>query len=255
MQPIPANRPVIGQDLDDLRQSLGLSVADALWVYGNISMNDWSATVRGTNRNPDKPQSPQDPLKDPTLALLVRLLDRYRNELPILPPAPSAEEIFALFGSAIDVNKRSMSILLGSEETAMYRWVELGMRQPPIVQRLMYFLQLMFLRNPDPVKRANFAQEWRETVLAEAKARGVDNIFSIGTWSAETALVKGAKIKKGQSERKAQKSTDKTTKKRKGDVQDPATDETARKAENEEESETRRQQALLGASEPTPGKS
>jgi hypothetical protein len=181
---IPLDRPVTGRDLDEVRQTLGLSVADALWVFGNIMMNDWSRIVRGAT---DGSQKREDPLKNPTLALLVRLLDRYGSDIPVLPPAPSAAEVFALFGSVMDVNKRSMSILLGSEATAMYRWIELGRRQPPIVQRLMYFLQLMFPPMADISKRADFARDWRERVLEEGRARGVEDVFAAGSWVKETA--------------------------------------------------------------------
>mgnify|MGYP006870084542 CR=1 FL=1 len=62
---IPTNRPVLGRDLDEIKQEFGLSTADACYLFG-LSITKWTHVVR---------QAPDAPVKDPTLALVVRLLD------------------------------------------------------------------------------------------------------------------------------------------------------------------------------------
>ena len=181
---IPTNRPVIGQDLDDVRQAYGLSVADACWLFG-LSITKWSQMVRGSEENPD---APNEPIKDPTLALLIRFLDTF-NDVEAVPSLPTAEEMFELLNSSKSTPKKEMSILLGSEETATYRWTELGTRQPPAVGRLMYFLRLKLL-GCSTTQRIDFMSKWESIVRIEGTARGVDDVFKAGSWNPETVARK-----------------------------------------------------------------
>jgi hypothetical protein len=64
---IPSNRPVLGRDLDAVRQEFGLLTNDIIWVL-SMSITRWMQVVR---------QAPDEPVKDPTLALLVRFLAQH----------------------------------------------------------------------------------------------------------------------------------------------------------------------------------
>ena len=168
---IPANRPVLGKDLDSIRQMFGLLTADACWLFG-MSITKWMHVVR---------QAPDEPLRDPTLALLVRFLDQH-PEMSVIPKFPAASEMFALINKIQDVDQKRFSVLFGSESSATYRWLkESGSRVSPAVGRLMYYLKMALLSIP-PERRGVMLESWRGTVQVEAGARGVDNIFKSGSW-------------------------------------------------------------------------
>ena len=50
---IPVTRPVNGADLDQLRERLGLSTADACWLYG-LPMPKWANIVKKKSNEPLK---------------------------------------------------------------------------------------------------------------------------------------------------------------------------------------------------------
>ena len=64
---IPTDRPVLGRDLETVRQGFGLATQDIIWVLG-MSITRWMQIVR---------QAPDAPVKDPALALLVRFLAQH----------------------------------------------------------------------------------------------------------------------------------------------------------------------------------
>lgn len=168
---IPTNRPVLGKDLDSIAQQFGMLVADACWLFG-MSITKWMQVVR---------QNPEVPLKDPTLALLVRFLADH-PELSVIPKFPSAEEMYALLNKVQPVDQKRFSALFGSEASATYRWLKPGSRMTPAVGRLMFYMKMAMLA-ASPDKRGEMLENWRETVKLEAQARGVDDIFKTGAWN------------------------------------------------------------------------
>ena len=168
---IPVNRPVMGKDLDSIRQMFGMLTADACWMFG-MSITKWMHVVR---------QAPDTPLRDPSLALLVRFLDQHQ-EMSLIPKFPNAQEMYALINDIQAVDQKRFSILFGSEASAAYRWLKPeGSRVSPAVGRLMYYLKMSMLANP-AASRPVLLESWRETVQAEAVSRGVDDIFKTGSW-------------------------------------------------------------------------
>lgn len=180
---IPDNRPVLGKDLDAVRQQFGLLTSDACWLFG-LSITRWTQIVR---------KAAELPVKDPTLALLVRFLDQH-PELPVIPKFPTASEAFELINSVQETDQKRLSVLFGSEASAAYRWLR-GGRQSPAVNRLMHFLKLAMLAHPFE-KRAEVLDEWSATVVKEAEARKAPDIFKTGKWNpkgvAEASAVKDA---------------------------------------------------------------
>lgn len=171
---IPLNRPVAGKDLIAIKEQFGLSTADAAWLFG-ISITRWSQVV---NKGYDEHVS------DPTLALLVRLLDQH-PELPVVPKAPTAEEMFSMVNQIVPTDQKRFSIAMGSEASASYRWLKRGGRQPAALQRLFYFLSLCILSRTEG-ERIRLMDGWTKTVEAEAKARGVTDVFKAGRWTPQT---------------------------------------------------------------------
>lgn len=172
---IPTNRPVLGRDLDEIKQAFGLSTADACWLFG-LSITKWTHVVR---------QGADTPVKDPTLALVVRLLDA-NPDLNVVPQPPTSQELFDLLKESLpELDQKRFSIIMGSEATAGYRWLKVGSHHSPTLSRLMLYMNmaLMRLSRRDRVKAL---EQWRETVELEASARGVDNVFSVGRWTTTT---------------------------------------------------------------------
>lgn len=168
---IPFDRPIVGYDLDDIRLQRGYSTADAQWMYG-MPATKWSEIVRIKKDEP----------VNPTLALLVRILDAYPS-IAVIPEMPSAEEMYSDL-RAIDsgINMRMLALLAGKEASGGYRWITLGMRQVPVRQRLFFCLKKLIDTCPED-KRKELLAEWLGVVKAEAASRGSHDIFRTGSWS------------------------------------------------------------------------
>ena len=168
---IPTTRPVLGKDLDTVRQQYGILTSDACWLFG-LSITRWMQIVR---------IAAELPVKDPTLALLVRFLDEH-PELSVIPKFPGAAEMYEMVNSAQKTDQKRFSVLFGSEASASYRWLKIGSRQSPAVNRLMHYLKSAMLAR-QPEKRAELLERWRGTVAMEAVARGVPDVFKSGKWN------------------------------------------------------------------------
>lgn len=167
---IPTNRPVLGRDLEDVKLNFGLSTADTCWLLG-MSMTKWTQLKN----------KPDVPVTDTTLALLIRLLDQH-PELPVMPAMPDASEMYELLNTSQKMDLRRFAILMGSESSAGYRWLNGPSRRPPAMQRLMFYMRMVLMgaRSDD---RQRIVAEWIKTVSEEAQARGVQDIFKAGRWT------------------------------------------------------------------------
>jgi len=159
---IPKNRPVIGHDLEDLREKLALSVTDLCWLFG-LSMPNWGKLKRDG----------ENPVKDPAVALLARFLDQHPEFCPI-PRHPDPMEIAEMMP---DLSRKTLGIALGREASAGYRWVVQGGRTSPILNRLMLVLSQRYHKS-----NQSAWQDWQTMVQVEAEARGIDNIWKSGSW-------------------------------------------------------------------------
>lgn len=168
---ISDSRPILGKDLDTIRKQYGLLTSDACWLFG-LSITRWMQIVR---------QAADLPVKDPTLALLVRFLDQ-NPELSLIPKFPRAAEMYEMVNSVQETDQKRFSVLFGSESSATYRWLKAGSRQSPAVNRLMHYMKSALLAR-QPEKRADLLEKWRKTVAKEAQARGVPDVFKSGHWN------------------------------------------------------------------------
>lgn len=175
--------PVLGCNLDDIRQHIGLNTEDTRWLYG-IPMNRWS-NYTSTNQKVDCTEiAGRDAPVEPTLGLLVRMLDRH-PELSVIPQYPSVEEMFILLRSVKPISQKEFSIMMGKDASAGYRWNKLGHKPSPPLQRLMYYLKTLILAAPIN-KREAVIDEWIEVVRKEGLARINDDVFKKGCWREHT---------------------------------------------------------------------
>lgn len=179
---IPLDRPVLGKDLDAVREQLGILAGDACWLFG-LSMTKWMHIVR---------QKPDTPVKDPSLALYVRFLDQY-PEASLIPKTPDSHTMLSLITEIEEMPSRSFSVLFGAEGSAVYRWLRTGDRQSPPVRRLMLGMQTV-LRNAPKKQRAEMLKAWIGTVRSEGTARGEVDVFKSGTWNIKGVAAESAKI-------------------------------------------------------------
>lgn len=175
---IPVNRPVIGYDLEDLREKLGISSADAAWLFG-MSITKWMLTAR---KSADKPVKP-------SLALFVRLLDRH-PELNFLPKFPEPGDVFDKISGGKKMTKKRLSVMLGREASSGYRWITAGGRSSPILGRLLLLLLLALDHKKGGDDSSSILEEWDRMVETEALARGVPNVWATGRWTMKHAAQK-----------------------------------------------------------------
>lgn len=168
---IPTNRPVLGRDLDAVRQEFGLLTNDIIWVL-SMSITRWMQVVR---------QAPDEPVKDPTLALLVRFLAQH-PELAVVPKQPTAPEMLAFMNEIADVETKRFATYFGAESSAAYRWMRPDSHPSSSVTRLMHFLKTALLMQ-NSAGRTQLLEDWRKTVEQEARSRGVSDVFKTGRWT------------------------------------------------------------------------
>lgn len=165
------DQPVTGKDLDDLRHSLSLTVADMCWLFG-MSMNKWSSVVR---------KGALKPVPDESIEILARLLDAHPEHSP-LARMPQAAEFHKFLNQVEKVDKKRLSALMGREASAGYRWLEKGVRIPATLQHIAYVITEMMRHRDLPAQRKKLA-EWEKLVRRVSSARGVqEDVFGTGTW-------------------------------------------------------------------------
>ncbi|HAL39097.1 MAG TPA: hypothetical protein DCP03_13715 [Polaromonas sp.] len=193
---IPEGRPVYGKDLDMLRLHLGLLVGEACYLF-SLSMTRWMHIVR---------QESELPIKDSSLALLVRLYDQHPELCPI-PKSPAPDELFE-FLSAVRgaLGQREFGALFGAESSSAYRWLKKGGPPSPYVNRLMTGLKRLMLSVPE-YERSAVLDEWVRCVTAEGLARGtVKSPMVTGKWNNAGVLeMREALVKQGASGAKVKK--------------------------------------------------
>ena len=174
MSLIPANRPVLGEDLDTLRESLALISADACWVFGTSTAR-WASFVRESRR---------EPVNSGTIALLARAIDTYPGCIP-MPPVARPDDVYAAVSVVMPgLDKRRLAVMFGREQSSGYRWMLDGSKISNTLSRLLAIFLTAF--RPAAAVSGSDAREmldwWNELVMAEARARGVPDVFESGRW-------------------------------------------------------------------------
>lgn len=166
-------QPVRGQDLDSLREQIGLTIMDACWLFG-LSISKWTEVAKG--------EKAKKPLANTTLALLVRLLQDHPELCPLRAP-PSAKDVFTELSQIESVDNKKLGVYFGREASAGYRWLTAGSRIGAILTRLFTVMVTGLERRSRPEEKHQFLQEWRAMVMQEAQCRGVPEVFDTGRWT------------------------------------------------------------------------
>ena len=172
---IPTTRPVIWQDLEDIRQRNGLTQSDLCDFFG-IPQARW------TDISKNKETMLADVVKDVTVALLARIYDKHPNLMP-----QKKDEDLRLFYEYLnklkperltgstkgkDILKRHFAVYLGRNSSAGYAWLDHNKPASPQVHRVIQAVQ----------KDTNAFELLEELTEVEARARGVDP-FKNGNWA------------------------------------------------------------------------
>lgn len=168
--PIPSDRPVLGRDLETLQQRLACPTMRLCALLG-VSLSTWT----------EWKNQPEQPLPSPA-ALLVRLYDRF--PFLLLPdPTPEALRQALMQREGRPMTLVELSLLLGRECTAGYRWKT---RSPPSATVVSLIESLLRL-----LETEESFEEYRRLVEAEARARGIVDIWAQQTWKIRMDESKG----------------------------------------------------------------
>lgn len=189
---IPVNRPVIGYDLEDLREKLGVPVVDACWLFG-MSVPKWTRVTR---------KLANEAVTDAGLALLVRFLDRHPDAYPI-PRAPSPDEVFGDINKIRETDMKELGLMMGREASSGYRWLKTRGHTSAVLNRLLYLFREMLFSGRSNKDRTVEVESWREMVSVESKARGVADIWRTGQWTTPAARQASRAAKIAEKEEKA----------------------------------------------------
>lgn len=185
----PENNPIIGEDLDSLRESFGLSVMDACSLFC-FSSPKWTQIARRTDENKERPElsgKAKKTLDNPTLALYVRALKKWRHACPTaivtnaLVVFDAMKEAHAEIGISLEYKR--FAILFGRELSSGYRWMTVGAKTSPALERLFtIYMNLYRECHGDVQKEVELLAWWESLVLEEAQSREINDIFRIGRW-------------------------------------------------------------------------
>lgn len=156
---ISQERPVIGKDLETIRELLGVDLIDACYLFG-LSMQQWS-TVTGKEGDM--------PVKNASLAIMVRYYDKYPHRAPI-PQYATPEDLVEA-----GLDKSLLGPIVGREVSAGQRWLNDRSSTTPPVDRLLNHLINEAL--PDGA-----IEEWKQMIVSEGRLRGNPDILKNGRW-------------------------------------------------------------------------
>lgn len=164
MPAIPSDRPVLGQDLNLLAARLNRTSAECCALLG-ISQSTWSVWKKRGHQ----------PIPSPTVALAIRLYDRFPE---LAPREPTPEELLGLLSQVTGqtVPYTRLAALLGRERTSGYRWTQRGRPSLP-VSRLIGAVQRLLL-----TRFTTGLHEYEQMIAREAAARGIVDLFQEGSW-------------------------------------------------------------------------
>lgn len=161
---IPTDRLILGKDLEALPIRLNCTTHHCCMLIG-VSPTTWAAWKR----------DPAAPVPNLPTVLAVRLLDAF----PFLAePAHSPEDLLALLRRTYRrrVSRIEVSLLLGRGWASFFRWTS---RSAPaeVVQNLIGLLSRLLEHYPREV-----FDYYRSLVEAEARLRGIDNLWQSRDW-------------------------------------------------------------------------
>ena len=177
--------PYTGNDLQMVRQKMGLSVGDFTWMLG-INMSHWGQCSNDGNA----------PIPEAPIALLAQFIDRH-PELSLVPHPLEPARVYSFFSLGLPLTLKEFGLAFGRDGSAGHRWVSSGKDTPASLQRSMYMLvrlaEMRLNRDMDSCiedgvnerSKAIIAEvwsEWRTLAESEARSRGCQNLWTSRGW-------------------------------------------------------------------------
>jgi len=179
---IPKDRPVIWQDIEDLRIRWNLT-HNALCAFLGILANNWTQ-IRS------KPHGLEEVVGEVSLAILVRIYDEYPSLAPNAE-LPDMRQVYedmnaqklAEFektgeGDGEKIKKRHFSVKFGRNSSAGYAWIEKQVIPRAVIARIVD----IFTTHKGQI---NADKVLTRLSKLEAKVRGVDP-YKTGQWKNPT---------------------------------------------------------------------
>jgi len=166
---------ITNADLLDLRELLGLTFIDFLWLSGSGSIASQSGKTG---------EDSFDPIAKPPLCLMARYLLKYPDE-NFMPEMPEYYEIFDLIKKHSasttypTISVRRFGLIFGVACWSSYQWNK-GKEPTSIVQRL-----FLIVKNAIQAEGAKGLQKYLDIIDQESRARGLgglEKLFSKGAW-------------------------------------------------------------------------
>ena len=169
---IPTDRPILGRDLVTLRQRLGHSLGQSLYLYGMYAPKYSALTSTGPNKHGN------DVVERGTVAIMTRLLDVVPEWDPLPKPIPFTDFVELLQQVDNTMTLKKIGIMLGGDSNSAYRWMH-GKAMFPVVQHLIRIIYEAVRQHGKPG-----LDLFTEIVEIERQARGKtqDNFYNMGSW-------------------------------------------------------------------------
>lgn len=171
--------PIRGENIEEVRERLGLSTMDARWLFG-MSMFKWAEVVK---------KGGCVPLKSPSLSLLVRILKNHPEVCPINPSIDPGKIFEKISINQPEINKKRMAIMFGCEGSSGHRWLTRKKNMGPSLHRILKVFMGWYEPNLNEARESSTEgilaiSKWDRMVELEAYTRGVNNVYSLGRWEA-----------------------------------------------------------------------
>jgi len=171
-----------GADLQELKEELGVTMVDLMWVIGRKSLCSPKGSWKLTN------ERSQLPIAQPQYTILIRYLLQY-SEDSILPQMPNFIDLYekvAPHFETVGLGEPTVSkagILFGVKDCTALTWKH-GQKQPSLGgQRLLYLVEQAIEQDG-----AAGLKRYVDIVEKEVQARGlgsISDLFQNGTWQPE----------------------------------------------------------------------
>lgn len=162
---LPTDRPLMGKDIAQWRQTMNLSTAEICWLL-SLPSTKWGLMIK---ENQDQPIHHE-------MELLVRTWDAHKHLIP-LPQKISV----TMLQDSLGVTPSDIGLLLGREEISGTRWVKnemgdvhVGQAQTPLSQRLTLAVYQL--------SESNQRNQYFQTLQMVGALRGIPDVLKSRTW-------------------------------------------------------------------------
>ncbi|MDI5833276.1 hypothetical protein OCF84_20880 (plasmid) [Shewanella xiamenensis] len=162
---LPTDRPLMGKDIAQWRQTMNLSTAEICWLL-SLPSTKWGLMIK---ENQDQPIHHE-------MELLVRTWDAHKHLIP-LPQKVS----ISMLQDSLGVTPSDIGLLLGREEISGTRWVKnengdvhVGQAQTPLSQRLTLAVYQL--------SESNQRNQYFQTLMMVGALRGIPDVLKQRTW-------------------------------------------------------------------------